>query len=161
MEPDDREPDKHTSEIRRSQADAERVMEVLQERGWTIYPERVPLQGQSGYYCVQIVHNADGSSTERAHSVRWNIFKSPLRPVTVGCRNELDLLSFIWRHAGHPGFDYFHYDDDDGGGDVGFVCYCRASRGYSYVLRVGDSLDEPLNGAAVNLLGIYDNDGDV
>jgi len=155
MERSDREPDEHTSEVRRSQAEAERVMEVLQERGWTVYPERVPLQGQSGYYCVQTIRNPDGSCSERAHSVRWNIFTDPLIPVTIGCRNERDLLSFIWRHARHSGFDYFRYGED---GDVGFVCYCHATRGYSYVLRVGRFLEQPLPEEAVNLLCVYDDE---
>lgn len=155
MERSDREPDEHTSEVRRSQAEAERVMEVLQERGWTVYPEKVPLQGQSGYYCVQTVQHADGTSTERAHSVRWNIFGGPLRPVTVGCRHGSDLLSFVWTHSRHAGFDYFTYGDS---GDVGFVCYCRATHGYSYVLRVGRHLEGPLDEAAIDLLCAYADD---
>jgi len=124
----------HTSEIRRSQAEAERVMEVLQQRGWTVYPEKVPLQGQSGYYCVRTIHHPDGRCEERAHSVRWNMFADALVPLTIWCGGDIDLLSFIWQHARHDGFDYFHYGE--GEGDVGFVCYCRAGRGYSTVLRV-------------------------
>lgn len=133
-------------------------METLQEHGWTVYPERIPLQGQSGYYCVRTTHNADGSFTERAHSVRWNIFESPLIPVTVRSRDELDILSFVWSHATHPGFDYFHYGDDGPDDDVGFVCYCRAILGYSHVLRVDISFDNPLNTAALELLEAFDED---
>ena len=141
----------HTSELRRSQAEAERMMEILQERGWTVYPEKVPLQGQSGYYCVRTLLNPDGTSSERTHSIRWNMFETPLAPNTVRCQGDPDLLSFVWGHAGHQGFDYFHYTD----GDVGFVCYCRGEKGYSLVLRL--STDAEFSPAAIYLLSAYDD----
>lgn len=149
---------RHTSEVKPSQADAERMVQVLEARGWTICPERVPLQGQLGYYCVRKIHRADGSCTERAHSVRWNMFEGPLVPVTVGCQDDAELLSFVWTHATHDGFYFFHYgdDDDEDDTDVGFVCYCRARLGYSYVLRVGDEMADDLSDAALHLLCAYD-----
>jgi len=144
----------HTSELRRSQAEAERMMEVLQERGWTVYPEKVPLQGQSGYYCVQTVLHQDGSCSERAHSIRWNIFEDPLVPLTIQCGGDTDLLSFVWQHASHQGFDYFHYD----GGDVGFVCYCRAQGGYSLVMRLSAAQDDSFSCNAISLLAEFDEE---
>jgi hypothetical protein len=146
----------HTSELKRSEAEAERVMTVLQSRGWTVCREKVPLQGQLGYYCVQTVHHADGSCSERSHSIRWNIFEDPLRPLTVPCRHDADLLSFVWAHSRHQGFDYFQYGD----GDVGFVCYCRAPRRYSLVLRVSAEGDVTFSEEAISLLVAFDDENE-
>jgi hypothetical protein len=146
----------HTSELRPSQEEAERVMQVLQEQGWSVYPERVPLQGQSGYYCVRTVHHPDGSCSKRAHSIRWNLFDDALVPLTICCPGDAELLSFAWRHAGHPGFDYFQYSDNDEA--VGFVCYCRAAAGYSLVLRVSTSGGETFSDEAVAMLVAFSED---
>lgn len=145
--------DEHTSEIKRSREEAERVVQRLKSSGWEIYPEKVPLQGQWGFYCVRTYQDADGECHKHAHSVRWNIFDSELRPVTIHCRDDRDLLSFVWQHAIHDGFDYFEYGD----GDVGFVCYCRSGRGRSLVLRVGVEIEPDLSADAFELLYMYEN----
>lgn len=145
----------HTSEVRPSQADAERMVQMLEARGWTACPERVPLQGQLGYYCVQKIHKADGSCAERAHSIRWNMFETPLVPATINCKNQRDLLGFVLGHADHHGFYFFHYGD---GPDVGFVCYCRAERGYSFVMRVPGEVEAGFKHEALALLCAFDED---
>lgn len=125
----------HTWEIKPTQEEVESVRRKLEASGWVIYPERVPLTGQSGYYCVRTVKHDDGTSSQHTHSVRWNLFDAPLRPVTILCRDDADLLSFLWQHARYPGFGFFEYGEN---GDVGLVCYCHGSRGCSLVLRIGD-----------------------
>ena len=123
MDMDDYE-ENHTSIVKDSQEEAERAVSKLRRSGWEIYPEKVPLQGQWGFYCVRTFQDTDGFCRKRAHSVRWNIFDDELQPVTIACRNDQDLLSFVWTHALHEGFDHFEYGD----GDMGFVCYCHAHR---------------------------------
>jgi hypothetical protein len=146
--------DEHTSELKRSREEAESAVQKLKKHGWAIYPERIPLQGQWGFYCVSTYQDGKGACHKRAHSVRWNLYDNELRPVTVECRDDLDLLSFIWQHATHDGFGYFEYGD----GDVGFVCYCRGRRGQSLVLRVSSDIDHILSGDAFELLYRYENE---
>jgi hypothetical protein len=147
--------DDHTAELKRSRAEAEKVADALRDKGWEVYPEKVPLAGQWGYYCVNTWHDEDGSSCQRAHSVRWNLYDQELHPVVINCRNDRDLLSFIWTHGTHEGFDHFEYGD----GDVGFVCYCQGQRGKSLVLRVGQEIDEALSEESFELLWMYENQG--
>lgn len=146
--------DAHTSELKLSQEEAERTVRLLKNRGWEVYPEKVPLQGQWGFYCVCTYQAEDGECYKKSHSVRWNLYEGPLRPFTIDCQNDGDLLSFVWQHAAHDGFDYFEYGD----GDVGFVCYCRGSdTGCSLVLRVGSEIEEVLSEEAFELLFFYEN----
>jgi hypothetical protein len=145
----DEEVDQHTSELKATKEEADRVMQTLQQRGWTIFHERVPLAGQAGYYCVREVTTEDGEVVKKAHSVRWNRFKDALFPVTIDCTDRLVLLSFIWRHGAHEGFEYFEYGD----GDVGLVCYCHAHLGWSEVLRVSDEIQHDLDEPSYEILG--------
>lgn len=141
--------ERHTSELRSSQEEAEEVMSSLQRKGWEVYHERVPLVGQAGYYCVRTLQQADGSEIRHAHSVRWNRFDGPLMPVTIDCRDRRTLLSFMWRHGEHDEFEYFEYGD----GDVGLVCYCNADRGWSEVLRISDEFEHDLDETCQEILG--------
>lgn len=148
--------EEHTAELKRSREEAERVAGQLQRQGWEISPERVPLQGQWGFYCVRTFQDSDGEFRTVTHSVRWNLFKNELQPVTVACRNDTDLLSFVWQHAAHEGFDYFEYGQDSG--DVGFVCYCHAYAGTSLVLRLNSEIEDALSEAAFELLYAFDDE---
>jgi len=145
--------DDHTAELKRSREEAEMAAEALRQKGWDVYPEKVPLAGQWGYYCVNTWVSSDGIERKRALSVRWNLYERELRPIVIDCQKETDLLSFIWQHAGHAGFDHFEYGD----GDVGFVCYCQGHVGQSLVLRIGQELDEELSEEAFELLWLYEN----
>jgi len=145
--------DQHTSELKRSKEEAERVVQILRKRGWEIYPEKVPLQAQWGFYCVHTFQDDRGECHKLSHSVRWNIYGAPLRPLTIDCHNDGDILSFVWQHSNHDGFDYFEYGD----GDVGFVCYCRSELGCSLVLRVGSEIEHLLSEEAFELLYYYDS----
>ena len=149
--------DQHTSELQDSQEEAEEAMLSLQRKGWTVYHERVPLAGQAGYYCVREVKDENGESVRQAHSIRYNRFKEALFPVTIDCLDKITLLSFVWRHAHHEGFEYFEYGD----GDIGLVCYCNAHRGWSEVLRISDDIDHDLDDSAYEIIGelaLLDND---
>jgi hypothetical protein len=141
--------ERHTTELKTNQEDAEDVMRNLQQNGWEVYHERVPLTGQAGYYCVRTVTCADGSEIKHAHSVRWNRFIDELIPVTIDCLYQTVLLSYLWRHVQHDDFEYFEYGD----GDVGFVCYCNADVGRSEVLRVSDEFDHDLDERCAELIG--------
>lgn len=141
--------DQHTSELQESKEEAERVMMTLRKKGWTVYHERVPLSGQAGYYCVRDDVDDDGEPVKLAHSVRWNRFEGELCPVTIDCLDRKTLLSFVWRHGSHDGFEYFEYGD----GDVGLVCYCHAHRGWSEVLRVSDDFTHDLDDPSYEILG--------
>jgi hypothetical protein len=143
----------HTAEVKSSRAEAEQIAQELSDQGWDVYPERVPLQGQWGFYCVQSFHSDDGHKRQKAYSVRWNLFDTVLTPIEIDTQHERDILSFIWTHAGHSGFDYFEYGD----GDVGFVCHCQGDRGKSIVLRIGSEVDHLLSDDAFELLWIYEN----
>ena len=145
----------HTAILKSSRAEAERIADTLKAKGWEVYPEKVPLAGQGGYYCVSTWQDNDGEYIKRAHSVRWNIFGKELRPIVMNAQQETDILSFLWQHATHPGFDHFEYGD----GDVGFVCYCRGNEGQSLVLRVGVEIEDELSQDAFELLWIYQNQG--
>jgi hypothetical protein len=145
----DEDVDRHTSELKDSREAAEEEMHALRKKGWDVYQERVPLSGQAGYYCVRTVTGPDGSEVRYAHSVRWNRFHAPLFPATIDCLDRLTLLSFVWRHAQHPGFEYFEYGD----GDIGLVCYCNAEHGWSDVLRVSDEFDHDLDDTCHEILG--------
>lgn len=126
-------------------------MRRLQAKGWTVYHEYVPLQGQSGYRCIREVPSADGSFVEQCHSVRWNVFQYQLVPCVLECEHEIDLLNFLWRHAAHASFKMF----DFGEGDVGFVCHCRADRGYSLALNVSPETAAGMNESARVVLDWY------
>lgn len=140
---------RHTSELKRTQQAAEEVMLDLREKGWEVYHEKVPLIGQAGYYCVRTIRKKDGSAVRHAHSVRWNRFEEPLLATTIDCISQRSLLDFIWQHGTHQHFEYFEYGD----GDVGLVCYCNASRGWSIVLRISDEFDHDLNDKCLEILG--------
>jgi len=144
--------DQHTSTLKSSRAEAEQIADTLRDKGWDVYPEKVPLAGQWGYYCVTMLRDDDGEYFKRAHSVRWNIFSEELHPIVIDCQQETDILSFLWQHSTHHGFDHFEYGD----GDVGFVCYCQGERGQSLVLRIGVELDSVLSQNAFELLWTYD-----
>ena len=105
--------ERHTSELKPNQEDAEQVMLNLQRKGWSVYNERVPLAGQAGYYCVRTLTSLDGNVVKHAHSIRWNRFIEPLMPVTIDCLRRVTLLSFMWRHGGHHNFEYFEYGVGD------------------------------------------------
>jgi len=141
--------ERHTTELKHSQEDAEKVMLNLQRKGWQVYHERVPLTGQAGYYCVRTLKRSDGEEVRHAHSVRWNRFSEPLMPVTIDCLRQRGLLEFMWRHGGHEEFEYFEYGD----GDVGLVCYCNAVRGWSEILRISDEFDHDLDEHCQEILG--------
>lgn len=141
--------ERHTTEIKANQEDAEEVMRNLQDNGWEVYHERVPLTGQAGYYCVRTVACADGSEIKHAHSVRWNRFAEPLKPVTIDCLQRTVLFGYLLRHAAHGDFEYFEYGD----GDVGLVCYCSATRGWSEVLRISDEFDHDLDDMCCEIIG--------
>ena len=143
--------DQHTWEIKPSREEAEGIMKRLEALGWTVYPERVPLAGQSGYYCVHTVAHEDGSASERTHSIRWNLFDVPLHPLAIVCTSDAELLDFLWGHATHDGFAFFEYGDGDDG-DVGFVCYCRGESGYSLVLHVSAETFPTITPPAVEVL---------
>lgn len=145
--------DDHTAELKKSREEAEMAAETLRLKGWDVYPEKVPLVGQWGYYCVSTWVSSDGVERSRAHSVRWNLYDRELQPLVIDCQQESDILSFVWKHAGHPGFDHFEY----GNGDVGFVCYCRGKQGQSLVLRIGQELDETFSDETFELLWLYEN----
>jgi hypothetical protein len=145
--------ERHTTELKANREDAENVMRDLQRDGWDIYHERVPLTGQAGYYCVRTVTSADGSETKHAHSIRWNRFSDELMPVTIDCLYQTVLFSYLWRHAWHDDLEYFEYGD----GDVGFVCYCNAERGWSEVLRVSDDFDHDLDERCTEIIGEFAN----
>lgn len=140
--------DQHTSELQDTKEEADRVMRSLRQEGWTIYHERVPLTGQAGYYCVR-EFDEGGTPVKQAHSVRWNRFEASLVPVTIDCTDRQTLLSFVWRHGAHEGFEYFEYGD----GDMGLVCYCHAHRGWSEVLRIPEDFSEDLDEPAFEVLG--------
>ena len=139
----------HTWELRPSQEEAEGVRRRLEANGWVVYPERIPLTGQSGYYCVRTITHEDGTSSQYTHSVRWNLFDTPLQPITIPCRSDAELLGFLWRHARHPGFGFFEYGDER---DVGFVCYCRGEQGYSLALRVSTDVFPKITDQTINVL---------
>lgn len=143
----------HTSVLKTSREEAEKTAATLKRKGWEVYPEKVPLAGQGGYYCVTTWQDDEGDYVKRAHSVRWNIFEKELHPIVIECQQQNDILSFLWSHSGHRGFDFFEYGD----GDVGFVCYCQGSRGRSLVLRIGTELEPDLTPEAFELLWIYQN----
>lgn len=143
----------HTAILKSSQEEAEEVAETLKDRGWEVYPEKIPLIGQGGYYCVSTWQDQDGEYIKRARSFRWNLFDNELRPIVVDCQQGTDILSFLWQHTTHPGFDHFEYGD----GDVGFVCYCQGEAGRSLVLRVGAELEDILSDEAFELLWLYQN----
>jgi len=147
MAPDEFE-ERHTAELKHSREEAEQAVRQLRAQGWDIYPEKVPLQGQWGFYCVCMYQADNGEFYKHAHSVRWNIYEKELRPITVNCRDDADLLSFVWQHAGHDGFDFFEYDDDD----IGFVCYCLNPQGCSLALCISADLQLILSNEAIALL---------
>jgi hypothetical protein len=125
-------PTRHTWEVLDNQEKAEQVTKALRERGWTIYRERVPLHGQSGFYCTRTEHDGAGESVKVAHSVRWNLYGKPLRPIAMDAENGNDLLMYLMHHARHPGFEFVDLQD----GDLGFVCHCTARVGYSLSIRI-------------------------
>jgi len=151
---DEHEYEDHTSELKRSREEAERAAEHFRLKGWDVYPEKVPLAGQWGFYCVHTWTNSDGSTSKRAHSVRWNIYEQELTPIVIDAQCDADILSFLWQHAGHDGFDHFEYGD----GDVGFVCYCQGDRGRSLVLRIGSEIDHLLHESTFELLWMYETE---
>lgn len=144
----------HTAVLKGSREEAERAAQALKDLGWDVYPEKVPLTGQWGYYCVSTWQAPGGTLRKRAQSVRWNLFGHELCPVVIDCTCETDIFSFVWQHGTHDNFDYFEYGD----GDVGFVCYCRGHLGRSLVMHIGQELDPELSDAAFELMWIYEND---
>lgn len=141
--------ERHTTELKASEEDAEEVMRTLERDGWEVFHERVPLKGQAGYYCVRTVDCIDGSKIRHAHSVRWNRFLGELIPVTIDCTHQTVLFSFLMRHAAHNDFEYFDYGD----GDVGLVCYCNANLGRSEVLRISDEFEHDLDERCAEIIG--------
>jgi len=129
------------------------MAQSLKDQGWEVYPEKVPLAGQCGFYCVHTWQDSKGMLCKKAHSIRWNLFGHELQPIIIDCQQETDILSFVWQHGNHPGFDYFEYGD----GDVGFVCYCRGDDQRSLVLHVGQELDETFSDETFELLWLYEN----
>lgn len=125
-------PTRHTWEVLDNQEKAEQVTKVLRERGWTIYRERVPLHGQSGFYCTRTEPDETGEHVQVAHSVRWNLYGKPLTPIAMDALQGNDLLAYLLHHAKHPGFEFVDLQE----GDVGFVCHCTATAGYSISIRI-------------------------
>ena len=133
--------DVRTWEIKGTREEAEQIVRRLQSSGWTVYHERVPLQGQSGYYCVRATETDDGVVVRRCHSVRWNIFQRELIPFIVECETEGDLLGFLWTHGGHSSLEHLDFGD----GEIGFVCHCRAERGYSMAMNITREIADVLD----------------
>lgn len=140
---------RHTWEVLDTEERAIQVSKILRERGWTIYRERVPLQGQSGFYCTRVEHDEQGEAVQVAHSVRWNVYGQPLQPIATDASNGADLLFFLFYHAQHPGFEFVDLKDN---GDLGFVCHCTARAGYSLSIRVTRRLTRKLDPAVRRML---------